>query len=181
MEYSDDTYRGTMLPVQPLLRNMYSQDEESLINVLYEMIVKLGNLKSPTEDFELQESNQVRTEEMACSPMLLRFLQILVLLKQPRRILEIGTFIGISTMYMAKALSKEGRIVTIEKYDHFARIAQENFTINGFTNKIELIEGDALEEIKKFNQRPTFDLIFLDGNKEKYNDYFYYLDRLLLP
>ena len=181
MSQTNLTFRDKMLPIQPVFREYFDGDEQSLFAALYDAIVRFGGLKLPAEEFEIQKSDKVTIEEMASSPMLLRFLQILILIKQPSRILEIGTFIGISAMYMASVLPEGGQVVTIEKYDHFADIAHQNFVRNRLNNKIQLIEGDAFEELKKLGQKQFFDMIFLDGNKERYSEYFELLDPLLAP
>jgi predicted O-methyltransferase YrrM len=103
---------------------------------------------------------------------------MLILLKKPKKVLEIGTFIGLSTMCMAKCLPEGGQIITLEKFDYFCRIAEQNFQNNGLTDKIKIIEGDALEELKKL-QSEKFDFIFVDGNKEKYKEYFELLEPYL--
>lgn len=175
------TFKDTMLPVQPVLRQYFNGDEQGLLDALYDCIVRFTNLRTGPQEFSLEESDRVATEDMASSPMLLRFLQLLVLLKQPRRILEIGTFVGISTMYLANAMGRGGKIVTIEKFDHFAEMARRNFARNGLDGMITLLEGDAFEELRKLEQNECFDLIFLDGNKERYCDYFELLDPLLVP
>jgi caffeoyl-CoA O-methyltransferase len=181
MNQTNLTFRDKMLPIQPVFREYFGGDDESLFPVLYDAMVRFSGLKLPTEEFDIQRSEKVSIEEMASSPMLLRFLQILILIKQPRRILEIGTFIGISAMYMASVLPQDGQVVTIEKYDHFTDIARHNFARNGLDKKIQLIEGDAFEELRKLEQKQYFDMVFLDGNKERYSEYFELLDPLLVP
>ncbi len=73
---------------------------------------------------------------------------------------------------MAHALPEGGRIVTIEKYDHFADLARRNFLANGLSHKIQLIHGDAFEALKMLDPAQRFEMIFLDGDKERYEDYF---------
>lgn len=118
---------------------------------------------------------------MTSTPTILRLLQILILLKRPRHVLEIGTFIGLSTLFMAKALPESSQIMTIEKYPSFADVARKNFRQHGVESRIQLIQGDAFEVLQRFDGTPRFDMVFLDGNKERYDQYFLLLDRLLLP
>lgn len=174
------SFHDKLLPVQPVLREQFAGEEGSFYETLYQTIARFIGLRSPRETFTLQQSEQVSLEEMASNPVMLRFLQTLVLLKQPQQILEIGAFIGVSAMSMASVLPVGGRLVTIEKYDHFAAIANKNFAANRLADRIQLIQGDAFAELAKLNGR-LFDLIFLDGNKERYHDYFNVLDRLLAP
>jgi predicted O-methyltransferase YrrM len=101
----------------------------------------------------------------------MRFLQFVIRLSGVRRVLEIGAFIGLSTMYFAKAVPLDGEVVSIEKFDKFATIARRNFELNGLAAKIKLFEGDAFEIIDKLPRDRPFDMVFIDGNKERYKDY----------
>ena len=115
---------------------------------------------------------------MGSSPMQLNFLQSLIMLRGCKNILEIGTFVGSGTMYFANALPEDGKVTTIEKFDHFAEIARSNFRKNNFENKIRSICGDAAKEIKNLHGE-KFDFVYIDGNKERYGDYFEMVDPLL--
>lgn len=168
-----------MLPIDSEFRKYFEGNEENFITCLYDTINTFNNLKPAIEELSLQTSDQVAIEDMASNPLLLRFLQTLVMLKQPNRILEIGTFIGISAIYMAKILPDGGQIVTIEKYEHFADIARRNFTANGLSKKIKLIQGDAFDQLSQLRTEEHFDIIFLDGDKERYLEYFQLLHPLL--
>ena len=72
------------------------------------------------------------------------FLKVLLMIKQPSRILEIGTAIGFSAILMSEYMPKDGRITTIEKYEKRIPVARENFRRAGKEEQITLIEGDAL-------------------------------------
>ena len=171
-----------ILPVQPVFREYFEGDNEALFTQLWNAINDSCNLQLPIEDFQIEESSQNSIEELASSPILLKLLQILVLLKQPKKLLEIGTFIGISALYMARVMPSDGQLTTIEKYDRFCQIARKNFLNNGLEEKIKLLEGDAfiqIEELIENNQ--IFEMVFLDGNKEKYLDYFRKIDPLVPP
>lgn len=181
MDIAHVTFRDKMLPSQLLQRTQFEGDEQHFHTVLYEALMRFNGLKRLEEEFQFNSSYQMSTELMASCPFLLRFLQVLIVLKQPRRVLEIGTFLGLSTLYMACALPEDGRIVTVEKHAHFAELARENFLKNGLDHKIQLIRGDAFEVLQHFDARQGFDMVFLDGNKERYAEYFSLLDPLLLP
>jgi predicted O-methyltransferase YrrM len=174
------TARDRMMPVQPELCNYYEGNGLDYISSIYESVYKYADLKCPQEEFTLEFSTVHTIDEMASSPMYLRFLQMLVWMKRPMKILEIGTFIGVSTLYLAQALPEGAEMIAIEKFDEFANVAQKNITANGFSNKITLINGDALVELEKM-QMHKFDMVFLDGDKGRYDEYFLSLDRLILP
>lgn len=174
------TFQDRFLPSQPVHKNDYLGHQDLLLNRMYETIQRVSNLQTPDQKFELSQSNLHSQEEMGSSPLILQFLQSQVLIRQPLKVLEIGTFIGVASMYMAEVLPPEGRITTIEKFDHFAKIANDNFEQNLLSHKIHLINNDALEELSNYSNQ-NFDFIYLDGNKENYKDYFFILDKLLVP
>ena len=113
---------------------------------------------------------------MASNPVQLRFLDLIVRLLQPKRIIEIGAFIGLSAMTMARAMPAGGKLTTIEKFDHFADICRRNFATNGLADRITVVQGDAFEALDKVPKGELFDLAFIDGNKERYADYFEMLE-----
>lgn len=94
------------------------------------------------------------------------FLKVLLQIKRPARILEVGTAVGFSALLMAKYTPEETRIVTIEKYEKRIPIAKENFRAGGMEHRITLMEGEALEILKDMND--TFDFIFMDAAKGQY-------------
>lgn len=93
-------------------------------------------------------------------------LKVLITMKQPKRILEVGTAVGFSTILMGEYGPKDAEIITIEKYEKRIPIARENFKKAGMDQRITLLEGDALE-IMGTLQEP-FDFIFMDAAKGQY-------------
>ena len=91
------------------------------------------------------------------------FLKLLLAMKQPKRILEVGTAVGFSTLLMAEYAPAGCEIVTIENYEKRIPIAQENFKRAGRTSQITLLFGDAAELLKTLDE--PFDLIFMDAAK----------------
>jgi len=181
MDRENLTFRDKFLPVQPFMRQHFDASEEDLLAGLQDAITEYCRLRTPDEEFKLKPTQVVASEVMASTPIVLRFLQVLIQATGARRVLEVGAFIGISAIYMAKVLPEDGRLVTIEKYDEFARIAAENIRENGLSERIEVICGDAFEELPKLGTTELFDFIFLDGNKERYREYFELLDGHLRP
>lgn len=173
-------YRNTILPNQKgVMNELFMGNDDALITAIYKTMIGIGNIKSPDELFIITRSPKFSIEEMASSPMMLTFLQSLIIMSKSKNILEIGAFVGVSAMYMASVLPEDGKMITLEKYDHFADIANENFKLNNLDKKIRLIKCDALEYLKKPNVENIFDFVFLDGNKEHYSDYFDLIDPML--
>lgn len=104
-------------------------------------------------------------------------LRYIIASHKPQRILEIGAAVGFSSIYMSEYLPDTARIDTIERMEDRARQARENIAKYGKSEMINLIEGDAIEELKKLEQ--SYDMIFLDAAKGQYINYFEDLMRLL--
>ncbi len=170
-----------MLPDQPQNNEFFDREAGDYYPALYRAIADASGLRSPHEEFRLQQSDRFAVEEMGSNPISLRFLQMLIQLSGAKRVLEIGAFIGVSAMSMAKALPKGGKVVSLEKFDHFAEIARANFRENGLADRIDLRDGDAFELLPQLLKEEPFDLIFIDGNKERYADYFTALEPALRP
>lgn len=133
--------------------------------------------------------NKHAKSSIQISPIEGRILQLLIKMNNIKKIVEIGTFIGRSTMWMANALPFKGIIYSIEKDFKAAQIAKENFeTYRRFNidnninsninnNNIELIIGPAkekLDELALLNSRgkkEIFDMVFIDANKAGYLEY----------
>jgi predicted O-methyltransferase YrrM len=93
-------------------------------------------------------------------------LRVLVLATQAVRVLEIGTAIGYSGIWMAGALPKNGMFITMEIDELRARVARENFGRAGLADRVNVIVGDARRMLHKI--AGPFDLIFQDGDKKQY-------------
>lgn len=89
-----------------------------------------------------------------------------------RRILEIGTFTGFSALCMAEALPDDGELITCDIDPEAVRVAQRFFDRSPHGKKIRVRLGDALETVRSLPSEPTFDLVFLDADKERYIDYY---------
>ncbi|MDX8572523.1 O-methyltransferase [Elizabethkingia sp. HX QKY] len=98
-----------------------------------------------------------------------RFLSILSHILNPKNVLEIGTFTGYATLSMAEGLAEDGKIYTLDKNEDLAYLPQKYFDESEYSARIEFILGDAKEEIKKLDV--TFDLVFIDADKENYTAY----------
>ncbi|HEV3401572.1 MAG TPA: class I SAM-dependent methyltransferase [Acidimicrobiales bacterium] len=108
--------------------------------------------------------------QMMVGPLEGRFLEMLVHLSQPERVLEIGTFSGYSALSMASALPSGGRIVTCEVDPKAAEMARRHFQASPWADRIELREGPALATIAELDG--PFDLVFIDADKVEYRDYY---------
>ena len=94
------------------------------------------------------------------------FLKVLLRMQRPKNILEVGTAVGFSALFMSEYAPADCRITTIEKYEKRIPVARENFRRAGKEDVITLLEGDATEILH--NLTGTYDLIFMDAAKGQY-------------
>lgn len=94
------------------------------------------------------------------------FLKVLLAVRRPMRILEVGTAVGFSTLLFCEYAPEGARITTIEKYEKRIPIARENFRRGGREAQITLLEGDAAEILSNLTE--TYDFIFMDAAKGQY-------------
>ena len=140
-------------------------------------IDKINNYAKDHSCSETKLLSELRREtELKCiNPIMLsgeyqgRLLSLISKIKQPKKILEIGTFTGYATLCLAEGLETSGKIYTIDKNEELIKIQNKYFSKSKYHKNIIQYTGDALEIIPKINSK--FDLIFLDADKENYNKY----------
>ena len=94
-----------------------------------------------------------------------QLLALFVQMTQARRVLEIGTLGAYSSIWMARALPPDGKLITLEADPLHASVARQNIQLAGLNDRIELIEGPALTSLEQIGDTPAFDLIFIDADK----------------
>ena len=107
---------------------------------------------------------------MASGPVQGRLLQFLCQLMRPRKVLEIGTFTGFSTICMARGMASDGMLTTIEANEEHEGIIRKYLAKAGVADRVQLIIGDAKTVIPTLDG--GFDLIFLDADKVSYPVYY---------
>ena len=112
-----------------------------------------------------------------------KFLEIMVRATGARRVLEIGTLGGYSTLWLASALPENGVVVTLELEPRHAEIAMHNLKTAGLANQVDLRVGPAAETLKALAQEHTapFDFIFIDADKASYPEYLQWSIKLSRP
>ena len=120
---------------------------------------------------------------IAVSPLFGKFLHLIARLRGARRILEIGTLGGYSTIWLGRALPADGRIVTLEVNEKHAAIARENLERAGLTSVVEIMTGPAADSLARMRERKIdpFDLIFIDADKRSNDVYFEHAIALSRP
>ncbi len=113
------------------------------------------------------------------SPALGKLLNLVVRTSGARRVLEIGTLGGYSTIWLARALPPGGRVVTLERNPHHAAVARDNIARAGLADVVEIVVGPALETLPGLTG--PFDLVFVDADKPSNADYLAHAVRLSRP
>jgi len=145
------------------------------MNFLPEEIEKYAEDFTSPESEVLRELNRETHAKIYMPQMLSGHLQgaTLKLFSQmirPKRILEIGTFTGYSTICFAEGLADDGIIHTIDVNEELEPMVRKYFSKSGLENKIQFHIGRAMQIIPTLNE--TFDLIFIDADKENYPNYY---------
>lgn len=130
--------------------------------------------KDPVFEAVLDASNSAGLPAINVAPNQGRLLQLFARMCGAKRILEVGTLGGYSTIWLARALPADGRLVTLELDAKHAAVARENFARAGFAEQIELREGPAADSMRALVAEKVvpFDFIFIDADKQSVPEYF---------
>ena len=144
-------------------------------------IVDLLVPPDPALDSALRASAAAGLPPIQVSPNQGKLLNLLARLQGARRILEIGTLGGYSTIWLARALPPEGRLVTLEADPKHAEVARSNLKRAGLAGQVDLRLGPALDTLPLLATDPAgpFDLVFIDADKASLADYFAWSMRLV--
>jgi len=136
--------------------------------------------EDPIFDVVVEASAAGGLPDIAVAPNQGALLNILARAIGAKRILEVGTLGGYSTIWMAKALPKDGKLITLEFEKKHADVARANFAHAGLAGVIELRQGRALDLLPKLaaENSPPFDLVFIDADKGGNADYFQWAVKL---
>ena len=128
----------------------------------------------------LQAGDAAGLPQIAVSAQQGKFLCLLAGAIQARRILEIGTLGGFSTIWLARGAGPQGRVVTLEYEPMHAEVARANLQRAGVADRVEVMVGAALDTLPTLTGGP-FDLVFIDADKENYPAYLEWAVRLARP
>ena len=130
--------------------------------------------EDPVLESTLEANARAALPAIDVSPSQGKLLYLLARLQSAKRILEIGTLGGYSTIWLARALPPNGKVITLELEKKHAEVAQANINRAGLSNQVEILQGravDLLETLKESGSEP-FDFIFIDADKESLPEYF---------
>jgi caffeoyl-CoA O-methyltransferase len=145
------------------------------LELIHPLIEEYAAACSTPEDALLKEINDFTVQHhpearMLSGPLQGKLLEMISVMLQPLRILEIGTFTGYSALCLAKGLAEDGILHTIELREADAGRARAWFDRSPYSNRIKLHTGNALDIIPRLNE--TWDLVFIDADKPAYIGYF---------
>ncbi|KAI0093617.1 O-methyltransferase family 3 protein [Irpex rosettiformis] len=139
-------------------------------------------LTKPDEGLEhaLKSSSENDLPQIAVSTAQGKYLWLVAKTIKAKRVLEVGTLGGYSTIWFARALPEDGKVVTAELSQKHADVARANFEHASVSSKIDIIVGSATETLPKLQTEP-FDLVFIDADKESNAIYYKEARRLTRP
>ncbi len=137
----------------------------------------------PVQGQTLKANREAGLPEIDVSAAQGKMLQIMAKGAGARHILEIGTLGGYSTIWLARSLPANGKVVTLELEEEYARVAQANIENAGFGHSVEIIIGAAVQSLSDMDDRPEaqFDFVFIDADKQNYATYLEQSIRLSRP
>lgn len=142
------------------------------------IVTYIHSLESPEREIvELIEKEALRDHVPIIRKETQSLLKTLIEMKQPKKVLEVGTAVGFSAVLMCEYLGPDAHVTTIENYEKRTPIAKENFRRAGREDQITLLEGDAMEILETLEE--TYDFIFMDAAKAQYIHYLPEVLRLL--
>jgi len=126
--------------------------------------------EDPALDAALRASDEAGLPAIAVSPLQGKLLYLLARIRSARAILEIGTLGGYSTIWLARALPPDGRLISLEAEPRYAEIARANVERAGLAGLVDIRVGPALDTLPAVEG--PFDLVFIDADKRTTPDYF---------
>lgn len=146
----------------------------------------ISNLLGQQDEALIATIESLKTEnipQISVSQNQGKFLQVMAKLVGARKILELGTLGGYSTIWMARALPEDGKLVTLEVDARHAAVAKKNIDRAGLSGKVEIRVGKGLDLLAEMieNGEAPFDLIFIDADKPPYAEYFQMALKLTRP
>lgn len=133
----------------------------------------------PALDAALADSSAAGLPAINVAPNQGKLLMLLAQMTGAKRILEIGTLGGYSTIWLARALPPDGQLVTLEYEPRHAEVARRNLARAGFGPRVEVKAGAALDTLPTLEG--PYDFIFIDADKNNYPDYFRWSLKLARP
>lgn len=149
---------------------------------LYEYVLDVGLRETSTLRNLREETSRLEHGEWQTAPEQGPLLDLLVKLIPAKRVLEIGTFTGYGTLWLAGALPTGGTVITCDISEEYTAIAKRYWSEAKLSDRIDLRVAPALQTLKQLEaEGQSFDLVFIDADKENYDGYYEESLKLLRP
>jgi predicted O-methyltransferase YrrM len=147
---------------------------QALWNAIDEYIAAHVLRPDATLDAVLQHAAEADLPPISVAPNQGMFLHLLARLQKARCVLELGTLAGYSTIWLARGLPGDGRLITVESDAKHAAVARRNIALADLTGIVEVREEDALAALERLTREgpKPFDLVFIDADKKRIPQYF---------
>jgi predicted O-methyltransferase YrrM len=141
-------------------------------NAVDDYITDLLVPPDPALDAVLQSTIDANLPKINVAPNQGKLLHMLAQIRSARRILELGTLAGYSTIWLARALPADGKLITLEANPKHAEVARKNIDRAELSNIVEIRVGAALDTLPQLTDEAPFDFVFIDADKANTPDYF---------
>jgi caffeoyl-CoA O-methyltransferase len=160
-----------LLPSQSILCKHFSGTQEDFFSRLESLIHSVLPVEKVEDKWDIALKPGVTYASLGSELSTLFFYQLLIRLGGIKQVLELGTYIGVSTLFLAEAVGEKGHVTTVELGEEFYGIARENFARNKLQGRIEAICGGAFETLAQLGkQGKKYDMVLVDAAKERYGD-----------
>ena len=147
---------------------------DRIVSYIHSLEVSNSEILQKIEQSAIDDNVPIIRKEMES------FLRVMLTIKQPLNVLELGCAIGYSAILMSEYLPEGGHITTIENYDKRIIQAKENISMASADDKITLLEGDAMERMAELESE-SYDFVFMDAAKAQYINFLPEVLRLMKP
>lgn len=167
-------FKDTYTPFQDF--NMkYAKGD--IFKLIFNAILDYSNIE---DDKEYEYIPDIPLEQNISNPITLKLIEFLIKIKNPKEFLEIGTFVGVSTVCFKNVLSESSRLTYIEMRKESYDATSNNLKTHAFNNNLDGIYADASVALKMLSKRNIkYDMIYLDGGKENYHKYMKYINKII--
>lgn len=155
--------------------------DQSLFSTVDGYIESLFGASDPILEHALKASDDNGLPEIQISANQGKLLYLLAKLIGAKRILEIGTLGGYSTISLARALPEGGKVVTLEYEPKHAEVASQNLAHAGLADRVQVVVGAALDTLPSVESEGPFDMVFIDADKNNYPGYLEWALKLTRP
>jgi predicted O-methyltransferase YrrM len=160
-----------ILPSQPILSKYFNGDQAQFYRRLESLLHSLLPTRTLEEKWDLVGKPGVSYSSLGSDFNTLHFYQLLIRLGRYERVLELGTFIGVSTLFLAEAVGERGKVTSVELQQEFHDIAKINVERSGYAARVELLKGCVVETVTRLAQSGAkYDLVLMDAAKQSYGE-----------